>query len=53
MNSLWERYQKHLFHAVAPLDLAIDISRMRFDDAFFGPAHLPLQSEPAEDTFKA
>jgi glucose-6-phosphate isomerase len=35
MSDLWTRYQQHL--AVCPsIDLTIDVSRMRFDDGFFG-----------------
>jgi hypothetical protein len=36
MNSLWDRYQKHLLRSGPPLGFAVDLSRMRFDDAFFG-----------------
>jgi glucose-6-phosphate isomerase len=37
MNSeqLWQRFQKHLC-AVPSLDLSLDISRMKFDESFFG-----------------
>src|SRR5713101_2911923 len=34
-KTLWSRYQKYV--AVCPsIDLCLDISRMRFDDGFFG-----------------
>src|SRR5207249_3516428 len=34
MSDLWQRFQKHLCHVPA-VELALDISRMRFDDGYF------------------
>ena len=40
-NALWNRYRKYL--AVCPtIDLALDISRMRFDDGFFERMSAPM-----------
>ncbi len=33
-RSLWDRYRRHLCVSTAP-ELALDVSRMRFDDGFF------------------
>jgi glucose-6-phosphate isomerase len=39
---LWKRFQQHLCQ-VPPLGLALDISRMRFDDGFFDRMAAPMQ----------
>jgi glucose-6-phosphate isomerase len=42
-TDLWQRYRDHLC-VVEPLDLSLDISRMRFDDGFFARMQAPIQS---------
>jgi len=46
-EALWERYQKYL--VVCPsIDVCLDISRMRFDDGFFGRMKGPMDAAFAE-----
>jgi len=46
-EALWERYQKYL--VVCPsIDVRLDISRMRFDDGFFGRMKGPMDAAFAE-----
>lgn len=42
MSNLWQRYQQHLY-ANNDLGLAVDISRMNFDDGFFAKMEPKLQ----------
>jgi glucose-6-phosphate isomerase len=42
-NDLWRRYQQHLCSAPS-LGLTLDISRMTFDEGFFGRMSGPMQS---------
>jgi glucose-6-phosphate isomerase len=49
ISDLWLRFQKYL--VVSPtIDLSLDISRMRFDDAFFDRMKAPMEKAFAEMT---
>jgi len=47
MNTLWNRYQKHLCHS-PEIGLSLDISRMKFSDSFFEQMEPAMQSAFAE-----